>query len=83
MARKTRLPWDLSSTGACTLGISRFSRESSILVDEYEPLPSASKYIPSHSGLLRASMEALPDHNNPRIPFSDVRFTASSRLSRR
>jgi hypothetical protein len=30
MTRKTRLPWHLSSPGACTLGISRFSREGSI-----------------------------------------------------
>jgi hypothetical protein len=81
--RKTRYLCNLSSTVACTLGISRFSREGSILVDEYEPLPSASKYIPSRSGLLPASKEALPEHNNRRISFADVRFIAASRLSRR
>jgi hypothetical protein len=53
------------------------------MVGEYEPSLAASKYIPSRSGLFRASKEALPDHNNRRIPFSDVRFTASSRLSGR
>jgi hypothetical protein len=53
------------------------------MVGEYEPSSAASKYIPSRSGLFRASKEALPDHNNRRIPFSDVRFTASSRLSGR